>query len=365
MRVALIQDQLLTKAGSERVFLAMVQEFKEAEIYTLAYNPKTTLPEFRSYHINTHWLNTIIKSHKLFKIFFPISIYCMQRWGFDNYDLIITSSATTAKYIKKFKGIHICYCYTPTRAIWNTEVYFGGKNNFYAKIFQCTINFFKKVDFDASKRVDYFIAISEVTRKAIKGIYKRESIVLASPIDFEKFNFGANLAKKNEYYLLVSRLEKWKLVNYGVEAFNSNGLQLIVIGSGPELKSLMGIAKDNIHFMGNVDDVKLTKMYLEAKAVIFTPELEYGLIPLEALAAGTPVIALGRGGVLETMNEDVAVMYPDPSAQSLNDAIKRFQDKKFIKENLISHAREYSVDNFKFQLRSIVNGIVDKNKNEV
>ena len=125
MKIALIQDQLLTKAGSERVFLYMAKTYPEADLYTLCYNKDTTWPEFKGLKINVHWLNFFIRNHGTFKIFFPISCFAMKLWNFKKYDLIITSSATTAKYITRFNAPHICYCYFPTRAIWSYENYFG------------------------------------------------------------------------------------------------------------------------------------------------------------------------------------------------------------------------------------------------
>ena len=360
MKIALIQDQLLTPAGSERVFYYMTQELKEADVYTLCYNEKTTLPGFRDIPIKTHWLNTLVRSHKAFKLFFPISTYAMERWDFSDYDLIITSSATTAKYIKKFRGAHICYCYFPTRAIWNFEEYFqsASSSDIPSNLFRILLNYFKKRDIKAASRVTKFIAISDVTKNAIRKIYNRSSVVIHSPIDNRHLTPNPIKIDKG-YFLVVSRLEKWKAIDYVITAFNDLNYELRVVGSGPERDSLISMSNKNITFLGRVGDDELVNLYREATAVIFPTELEYGLVPLEANACGTPVIALGRGGVLETMvpvGNDFglapnALYYSSPDAADLTDAINRFNPKLFKQCDLVKNASRFDVDSFKLKLR--------------
>jgi glycosyltransferase involved in cell wall biosynthesis len=361
MKIALIQDQLLTPAGSERVFYYMTQEFKEADIFTLCYNKNTTIPEFRNIKINTHWINVLIRNHKLFKFFFPLSTYAMEKWNFNSYDLIITSSATTAKYIKKFRGVHVCYCYFPTRAIWNFDNYFksSSSNNIAVNLFQKLLGYFKQRDIAAARRVTKFIAISDVTKTAISNIYNSDSIVIHSPIDNTQFTPDPVKVDKG-YFLVVSRLEKWKTIDYVITAFNGLNLDLRVVGSGPEKDELMLMSNKNITFLGRVGDEELVKLYRQATAVIFPTELEYGLVPLEANACGTPVIALGRGGITETMiplgNDfclaPTALYYSNPSASDLTEAIIKFNPNLFSQSALVENANRFSVESFKFKIRS-------------
>jgi glycosyltransferase involved in cell wall biosynthesis len=360
MKIALLQDQLLTCAGSERVFLYMCQEFPEADIFSLCYNAKTTLPEFEDFSINVHPLNRIIRTHKIFKMLFPISTYAMELWDFRGYDLIISSSATTAKYIKRFSGVHICYCYIPTRAIWNFGGYFQEGVGFKEKIFSSFLNYFKKRDVEAARRVTKFLAISDITKNAITDCYGCDSEVLFAPIDLPEVRDN-NLAKK-DFYLIVSRLEKWKRLEYAIQSFNQLGLPLLIVGKGPELARLKSLANENIVFMGGVDDSELSDLYSQALALIFTPELEYGLVPIEAAAHGTPSIALGKGGVLETMighsdgcKNPTAVFFDKPTAESLVAAVNTFRTLKFDSSALIKHASLFSIPIFRSKLRNIVN----------
>ena len=296
MKIALVHDYLCGMGGSERVFQYICEAYPDADIFTLAYNPKLAPNYFAKRSINTTWLNTFVKSMETFRWSFPIASYVMESIDLRNYDLVLSSSATVAKYVKTPGSVHICYCYIPTRALWQTSQYFGfGLKKILISPF---LNYLRRRDFRVSQRPDKFIAISEFTKQSIKKIYNRDSDIIYSPIDLSKFT---PKRKKNNNFLIVSRLEEWKRVDYAIEAFNRLKIPLKIIGTGAEEGRLKRMANKNIQFLGGVDDNTLAKEYSNAQAVIFTPFLEYGLIPLEANASGTPVICLGKGGVLETM----------------------------------------------------------------
>jgi glycosyltransferase involved in cell wall biosynthesis len=364
MKIALIQDQLLIKGGSERIFQYMVEEFPEADIYTSAYNPLTTWPEFKKYTIRTTWTNYFIRNHDHFKNFYPLLTFVFQYLDLSGYQVILSSSATVAKYISRFNGTHICYCYFPTRAIWNTDAYFSAsRKSIKVAFFRALLPLLKRHDIAAAKRVDKFIAISEYTSHAIAQFYDRKSEILCCPIDFDHFRQG-NTEEKGNHYLIVSRLEHWKRVDYAIDAFNSLGLPLRIVGAGAEGSTMKRMAGDNIEFLGNIDDVELVKEYGRAKAVIFTPEMEYSLVPLEANAAGTPVIAYGKGGIAEIMHPfsrnahegefPTAIFFYEQSPTALIAAIREFERMSFDREALVRHAEEYSVPSFKKALRKYV-----------
>ena len=361
VKIALVQDQLLTCAGSERVFLYLVQEFAEADVYTIAYNADSTWPEFKQFRIKTSWLNLFIRSHAAFKVAFPIATYVMQWWNFRRYDLVLTSSATVAKYARRHRGRHLCYCYFPTRAIWNATGYFGPERGLSRWVFEFLLRYLRRRDVEAAQKVSRFIAISQMTREEIRNRYGRTSIVIPSPIDFDRFVTYSKVPKEN-FYLIVSRLETWKRVDYAVEAFTRSGRRLCVVGGGPDAKRLKAMAGPTIEFLGRVDDESLAQLYGQAAAVIFTPILEYGLVPLEANAAGTPCIAFGRGGVLETMvglgdslgRAPTAVFFDEQTPQSINDAVAVCEQAEFDREALVSHAQAYNVDAFRARMRAAV-----------
>tara|TARA_B100000780_G_scaffold262090_1_gene214961 strand:- start:1083 stop:2183 length:1101 start_codon:yes stop_codon:yes gene_type:complete len=364
MKIALIHDYLCGIGGSERVFEYMCQEFTEADIYTLSYNESETLPGYKKYNIKTTFLNSFVRSMDSFRWSFPVATYAMERIDLSEYDLVLSSSATVAKYVNVPNGIHFCYCYIPTRALWQTEDYFG--KNWKSYLIYPFLEYLKYRDIKAAKKIDYFIAQSDDTKNHIQHVYSRSSKIINGPIDVDRFQ-SFNKENRGNHYLLVSRLEKWKKVEYAIDAFNELGLPLRVVGSGDEGKKLKLKAKKNISFLGSISDEQLAREYSQAKAVIFTPYLEYGLIPLEANSCGTPVIAYGKGGIEETMipwkdneSESTAIFFYEQNASSLQKAVINFQKVEFNTDFIKNHAHAWSVPSFKKKLREYISEIVKK-----
>ena len=360
MRIALVHDYLCTVGGSERVFEYMCEAIPEADVYTLALNRHRTTPYFaKRADVRTTWMNAIVQSPAAFRGLFPIATYAIEGLDFRKYDLVVSSSATVAKYARAPNGRHVCYCYIPTRAIWHFDAYFGG--GVLGRGFKLLLPHLRRHELRAVERIDEFIGISEMTRGYIREYYKRESRVLHCPIDLAAFRPAPT---KTDAFLIVSRLEHWKRVDYAVEAFTKTGLPLRIIGRGPEEARLRGMAGANITFLGAVDDQTLAKEYASAKAVLFTPFLEYGLIPLEANASGTPVIAYGKGGIRETMipwgepeangRESTAVFFYEQSPEAVIDAVKRFDSATFTSVALTRHASQWGVPAFQAKLRSML-----------
>ena len=364
MKVAIVHDYLCSKGGSERVFQYICEAFPEADAYTLAFNPKKTFPYFGSRPIKTTWLQPIIRSSRSFRWLFLLGTYAMERFDFSKYDLVVSSSTTVAKYLSAPNSLHICYCYMPTRALWHFDHYFA--SNLMAKCLKPILPFLKKRDFAAAQKVDIFLTISKTSKNYIQEYYNRASEVLYCPIDTSKFIFSPH---KKEHYLIVSRLEHWKKVDYAIEAFNSLKLPLRVIGTGSEEQKLRALAQPHITFLGEVDVLTLAKEYSECKAVIFTPFLEYGLIPLEANASGTPVIAYGHGGIRETMipadalhNEaPTALFFYEQTADALKACIQKFQTLQFDPFALKKHALKWDsaafIVNFRKKILSLAQTI--------
>lgn len=362
MKLAIVHDYLCGVGGAERVFQYICEEFGEADVFTLALNQKSTLPYFDRRNIKTTWLNPVVQSMDAFRWSFPVATYVMESLDLSLYDVVLSSSATVAKYVHVPNGKHICYCYIPTRALWQTGEYFG--QSVKASLVKPLLSYLKRRDYAAAQRVDQFIAISQFTKNHIASTYHRDSQIIFSPIDLDRF---APSQRKGDHYLIVSRLEQWKRVDYAIEAFTQLGLPLRVIGTGIEEARLRAIAGTNITFLGSVDDEALAKEYAEAKAVVFTPFLEYGLVPLEANACGTPVICYGVGGITETMipwesdqakySAPTAVFFFKQTAQALALAVKQFEQASFDAAKLVQHASLWGVPAFKRQLRDAVNAL--------
>ncbi|MHB9069809.1 MAG: glycosyltransferase [Sedimentisphaerales bacterium] len=359
MKIALVHDYLCGIGGAERVFQYICEEFSEADIYTLSYNPLKTFSYFKTRQIHTTWLNKFVQSMDAFRLSFPVATYVMQGLDLSKYDIVLSSSATIAKYVSVPNGRHICYCYIPTRAIWDFDQYFD--NNLTSKVFGLMLPYLKKRDHNIAQHVDSFIAISNFTKERIRQCYKKDAGIIYCPVDVNKF-YSSKI--KQNYYLIVSRLEYWKRVDYAIEAFNRLNLPLRIIGTGKEEQRLRSMAKSNIIFLGEVDDATLAHEYSEARAVIFTPYLEYGLIPLEANASGAPVICYGYGGIAETMipadgdrareEPPTAIFFYEQTADALIEAIEQFKKYRFENDSLMKHARKWSIESFKKKIRECV-----------
>ena len=362
IKIAIVHDYLCGIGGSERVFQYMCEEFQAADIYALAYNSDATYPYFKSRRIHTTWLNPFVRSMDAFRWSFPLATYAMQGLDLSKYDVVLSSAATVAKYVRVPNGRHICYCYIPTRAIWQFDEYFG--SSWKSKLIKLVLPYLRDRDFKAAQHVDSFIAISEDTRGYIRETYGKDSDVIYAPINLDSFRVSA---EKKDHFLIVSRLEHWKRVDYAIEAFNQLGLPLKIIGTGIEESRFRAMAKPNIEFLGAVDDETLAREYSEARAVVFTPFLEYGLIPLEANASGTPVICLGLGGVKETMvpwdgtvsstSGATAVFFYEQTADALINAIHEFDSARFNSDDLVAYASQWGVPCFKKKLRAAVENL--------
>lgn len=362
MKLAIVHDYLCGMGGSERVFQYICEEFSEADAYALAYNSESTLPYFKRRDIRTTWLNRYVQSMDAFRWSFPLATYMMESLDLSKYDMVISSSATVAKYVHVPNGRHICYCYIPTRALWQTDEYFGRSRK--AALIRPFLSYLRRRDLAAAQRVDQFIAISQTTQSHIASTYHRDSQIIFSPIDLDRF---APSRQRGDHFLVVSRLEQWKRVDYAIEAFNRLGLSLRVIGTGKEEAKLRAMAGPNITFLGSVGDDRLAQEYAAAKAVVFTPFLEYGLIPLEANASGTPVICYGVGGITETMipwsentsenSAATAIFFFEQTAASLANAVRHFENVHFDSNQLIKHASRWGVPEFKRQLREAVTAL--------
>lgn len=369
VRIALVHDYLCGVGGSERVFQHICETFPDADIYTLAYREKLTLPYFRKKEIKTSILNRFISSMNVFRLFFPVATYAMSHIDFKDYDLIISSSASVAKYINKKSAIHICYCYYPTRAIWETDKFFK-KLSLKKIIFSFLLAYFKKRDLDASRKVDQFISISKYTKKRVQEIYERDSVVINSPIDLKRIQEfkSTNITDVKNTYLVVSRLEKWKGIDTVIKAFNLNKEQLIVVGDGAEKEYLQSIANSNILFLGCVTDKKLYSLYLSSKAIIFPTYLEYGLVPIEACAFGKVSICIDSPGVRETMipydrnNQFTSIFYDNNDPLRINEAITKLNEVQPDHDFLSKHAQKYSEEVFCNSLKEfVINYNVNKN----
>ncbi|MZK52797.1 glycosyltransferase [Clostridium beijerinckii] len=362
MKVAIVHEWLTIYGGSERVTEVFHEIFPKAPIYCLVYDNKTMPDRFRNYDIRTTFVQKLPFSKKRYKDYLPLMPMAFEELDLTEYDLIISSSTACAKgVITRSDAVHICYCHTPTRYLW--EFYYEYTKNM-SKLKKIIISMFihklRIWDRLAADRVDYFIANSNYIAGRISKYYRRKSKVIFPPVNTHLYNIND---KNEEYYLIVSRLVTYKKVDLAVEAFNKLGLPLIIIGDGPERREIEKIASSNIKFLGRLTDEEIREYYSKCKAFIFPGEEDFGLTPVECQASGGPVIAYKKGGALDTvLDEKTGILFREQSVESLIEAVEKFEkygveyDRQQIKE----YSEKFSVDRFKKEFEDYVNQIINK-----
>jgi len=371
MRIALIHDYIISFGGAEKTFKVLTEIFPQAEVYALFYNPKIKKKFFSKTKIKTSFIQkfpaVLKKKYQLLLPFLPIAAETLD---FREFDLVISSSFSFAKgIITRPKTTHICYCHTPTRYLWVPQS--GAKRALWKNpISRILLHYSRIWDRQASERVDYFIANSETTQKRIEKYYKRTSTVIYPPVDVHPVIRQGALSNdraksKKEFYLIVSQLRKYKRIDLAVEAFNKLGLELVIIGEGPEKKKLKKSAKKNIVILGWQSDRVVNKYYKNCAAFIFPGEDDFGIAPVEAMGWGKPILAFRKGGATETVIEGKTGEFFDSQHSAvLADGIRRLRgnlknyDSKFIS----AHALKFSQERFEKEFKKFIKRTLDLQK---
>jgi len=364
VKTALVHDWLVTLAGAEKV-LETIYELYPSPIFTLVADKKNILnSKISNAEIYTSFIQKLpnaIKKYRNYLVFFPLAI---EQFNLSDYELVISISTCVAKgVLTRSEQIHICYCCTPVRYAW--DLYFQylkeahlnkGIKAFIAK---CILHYIRLWDISTINRVDHYITISKYIAKRIKKIYNRPSTIIYPPVEVHKFETYSN---KENFYLTASRMVPYKKIDLIVEAFaKMPDKQLIVIGDGPDFKKIKAKAKKNIELLG-YQPFDVLKNYMEkAKAFVFAAEEDFGIIPVEAQACGTPVIAFGKGGVLETIQENkTGIFFYKQNIDSLIEAVKKFElledhfDCNIIRKN----AERFNKDRFKKEFKNFIEKIL-------
>ena len=345
MKIALVHDYLTQRGGAERVFELLSKRYPEADIFTSLYDQQKSI-DFGERIVNTTFLQKIPGAAKYFRLMAPLYFPAFRTLNLQNYDLIISSSTSFAKAVrKKPQARHICFCHNVTRFLWDTETYLReyGDYRYFAPLIEKVFQMMRNVDLKYSQEPDLYIANSSVVGHRIRKIYGKQAIVINYPIDTNNFVFSDT---KDEYYLASARMISYKRLDIIVEAFNWLGWHLLISGEGPELERLKSKALGNIQFLGHVSDGQRKDLFSRAKSIIVAALEDYGLVPVEANASGTPVIAYGAGGVLDTqIPGKTGVLFKRQTPDSLQTALLEAGGISWNYENIRNHA----VNNFSEQ----------------
>jgi len=350
MKVAIVHDWLVTNAGAEKVLRALIDLYPEADIFSLVdfLTPKDRQVVVANKSVKTSFIQKLPFAKHHFRNYLPLFPLAIESFDLSKYDLIISSSWAVAKGIKKESHqLHISYCYTPIRYAWDLYDEYTYNLKQPKKFFvQSSLAYIRKFDIKTLTRVDYFIADSKFVAERIQRIYNRQSTVIYPPVAIERFSL---YEQKEEFYLTVSRLVPYKKTRLIVEAFNKMPeKKLIVIGDGEEYQSIMKIAGDNILLLGYQKEDVLIKYMQKAKAFVYAAIEDFGIVILEAMSCGTPVIALDYGGTGETVENGVSGIYfKKQEVDAIINAVMLFETKKFDYKAISKNIKSYSYSRFR------------------
>lgn len=359
MKTAILNDWLVTYAGSERVMEQIIKLYPDSDLFSLIdFLPKGERDFILNKDVKTSFLQKIPFVKKNYRSFLPFMPYAIEQFDFTGYDLIISSSHAVAKGIlTNADQLHICYCHTPIRYAWDLYHQYlreaGLTKGIKGSIAKRILHYIRIWDAVSANRVDHYVANSKHTAKRIRKIYNKEATVIYPPVDTDKFELHEN---KEDFYLTVSRMVPYKKVDLIVEAFSAMPeKKLIVIGDGPDYKKVRKRAKNNVELLGFKSAGELQKYMGKAKAFVFAAEEDFGIVPVEAQSCGTPVIAYGKGGAAETVIDGVTgVLFYEQSVLSLIDAVKRFEESAFDPHEIRKNAERFSCERFQNEFKLFV-----------
>jgi len=357
-RIAIVADWLTSRGGAERVVLALADLFPQADIFTSVYKPEI-FPELSQRKVKTSFLQTMPlgKRHQLWPTLRPLAFELLD---LDNYDIVISSASAEAKgVLTKPETLHLCYCHTPTRYYWSHYHYylrhpeFGALNPVVSWVMPRLIHRLRLWDRVAADRVDVFVANSQTTKRRIAKYYEHPAEVIYPPVDTARFQISPEIG---DYYLIVGRQTAYKRTDLAISAFNHLQLPLKIIGTGPALKKWMLTAHKNIEFLGRVSDNEVADYLSHCRALIMPQEEDAGIVPLEAMASGRPVIAYQGGGALETIIDGVTgVFFDQQTAADLAQAVKKAETIKWQPTRIREQAMRFDLINFQRQMESFIN----------
>jgi glycosyltransferase involved in cell wall biosynthesis len=356
-QVALAHDWLTGMRGGEKVLEQLCRRFPEAPLWTLIHNAGSVSPIIADREIYTSLLQKLPSAAKGYRRYLPFFPLLAETNKVANADIVISTSHAVAKSMVKRGNqhckLHICYIHTPMRYAWDLfEEYFGAERVGWLKsrfFFKPLLAWVKWYDRATVNRVDLFIANSTYVAERVRRCYGREAAVLPPPVDVDRF---AGVKRQPEdWFLVISALVPYKRVDHAIQACARLGLHLKIVGSGPERENLRQLATGlgaNVEFVGFVNDQDLVDYYSRAKALLFPGVEDFGIVPVEAIAAGCPVIALKKGGVLDSMTEETATFYSHQSAEGMTEAIRTFESTvcKFNEAVMRRHAELFSETTF-------------------
>jgi len=372
LRVAIVHYWFVANGGGERVVEALAEMFPQADLYCLFAELATMTPRLRRHRLTTSFLQRIPGGRRWYKQLLPLHPLAIEQFNLSEYDLILSSESGPAKGIlPPSDACHICYCHSPMRYLWDQyPLYRRAMRPLAGSVFALTAHYLRMWDLATADRVDYFVANSHNVARRIRKHYRRDAAVIYPPVDVSA---GYLSEQTDEYYLIVSRLIDYKRVDLAIEACNRLNRPLWVVGDGDQYKYLRKLAGPSIKFLGRLDDEAVRENYAHCRALLFPGEEDLGIVPVEAQAFGRPVVAYGRGGVLETvrgsMTGDLSnveastgIFFGEQTIESVVQALEFFEsvESRFSSTFIRDSVERFDVSRFKSEMSEFINQSLER-----
>ncbi|MGH2950310.1 MAG: glycosyltransferase, partial [Solirubrobacteraceae bacterium] len=352
-RVALVHDFLLDLRGAERVFAAICDAWPDADVFTAVYDEKGTEGRFAGRSPRTSFLQRLRPTARTFRPLLPLYPYAIESLDLRGYDIVVSSSSAWAHGVLVDPGaVHVCYCHNPFRYAWSErEATLRARRAPLRAPLRMLLTRWRQWDWIAAQRVDRYVANSHLTASRVRRYFGREADVLHPPVELERFAPGP----VGRHYLVLAELMAHKRIDVAVEAFNRLREPLIVVGDGPELRRLRRLAGPTVTLAGRVPDARVAELLRSARALVVTAAEEFGIAAVEALASGRPVIALGSGGVLESVREgETGAYYMRSEPEALAEVVASFDPLAVDPAACVAAAQRFGTGRFQTALRAIV-----------
>jgi len=347
--------------GGEKVIESLCRMFPDADIFTHVYNPDAVSPTIRRHAVRTSFISRLPYPRRMYKTYLPLMPLALEQLDLRGYDLVISSESGPAKgIIPAPDAAHLCYCHSPMRYIWNMyHEYYESVGGMKQLAMAPLSHYVRTWDAVSAARVDRYVANSNNVRKRIQRYYRRDADVVFPPISVDDF-CPAPREELGDYYLMVGELVRYKRPDLAVEAFNKLRLPLVIIGSGEMLTTIKRMAGPKVTVLEAQPFDVLRHHYARCKALIFPGEEDFGIVPVEAMASGRPVLAYRRGGATETVVEGLSGLFFDTqTVDAIADGVERMSRLSIDQDAILAHARTFSEETFRLQMSAAISGLLN------